>query len=101
VGGDAGFNASCARRRSSRITNTPLAITTVAPITSRAVGFADQNTQSIAKAHRMEVYSNGPTTDGGARRNVSVTQYWPSAPLLIEVLDLEINKSGLLLDIVL
>src|ERR1700690_3773338 len=65
-GGDPGFSASCARRRSSRITNTPLAITTVAPVTSPVVGFADQHTQSIANAHKIDVYSNGPTTEGGA-----------------------------------
>ena len=34
----------------------------------------------MAKAQRIEVYSNGPTTDGGARRNASVIQNWPSAP---------------------
>src|SRR5450631_4188329 len=63
------------------MTKTPLAMTTVAPVTSAAVGFADQKIQSMANAHRIEVYSKGPTTDGGARRKASVIQYCPSAPL--------------------
>src|ERR1700691_256116 len=58
----------------------PLAITTAAPHTRPAEGTADQNTQSIAKAHRIEVYSNGATTAGGARRKASVSQNCPSAP---------------------
>ena len=48
----------------------------------RAVGAADQNIQSIANAQTIEVYSNGPTTEGGARRNASVSQYCPKAPLM-------------------
>ena len=61
-------------RRSSQITKIPLPITTAAPINKPRVGVADQKIQSIANAHRIEVYSKGPTTDGGARRNASVTQ---------------------------
>lgn len=56
-------------------------MTTVAPDTSAADGLADQKIQSIANAHSIDVYSKGPTTDGGARRNASVIQYCPSAPL--------------------
>jgi hypothetical protein len=53
----------------------PQATTTAAPASKLAVGEADQKIQSMAKAHKSEVYSNGPTTEGGARRNASVIQY--------------------------
>ena len=43
-------------------------------------GVADQKTQSMPKPHRIELYSNGATTAGGARRNASVIQNCPSAP---------------------
>src|SRR5579862_6759994 len=53
-----------------------------APASRLEVGVADQNTQSIPKAQRMDVYSKGATTEGGARRNASVIQNWPSAPAM-------------------
>src|SRR5277367_4779089 len=58
----------------------PLATTMPAPTIKLTDGVADQNIQSIAKAQRMEVYSKGATTEGGARRKASVNQYCPSAP---------------------
>src|ERR1700675_388052 len=63
------------------MTTIPVATTMQAPIRRLADGEADQNIQSMAKAHRMAVYSNGPTTEGGARRNASVSHIWPSAPV--------------------
>ena len=73
--------ASVAIRRSSQMTNNPHAMTIVAPLTTMALGSTDQKTQSIPNAQRIDEYSNGATTEGGARRNASVTQYCPSAPL--------------------
>src|SRR5260370_31961167 len=72
-GATAGLMANSANRRSSKITTMPLVTTIAAPMTSVAEGEADQKIQSIPKAHRIAVYSNGPTTDGGARRNASVS----------------------------
>src|SRR3984885_13411715 len=51
-----------------------------APAIRLDVGVADQNSQSMPKAQRMDVYSKGATTDGGARLNASVSQNCPSAP---------------------
>ena len=53
----------------------PLAMTMQAPITRLKLGEADQKIQSMAKAHRMAVYLNGPTTEGGelAERRQSAT----------------------------
>jgi len=51
----------------------PLATTMAAPITKLPEGEADQKIQSMPKAQSMAVYSNGPTTEGGARRNASVS----------------------------
>src|ERR1700677_1796787 len=58
----------------------PVAITIPAPSIKLDEGVADQKIQSMAKAPRMDVYSNGATTAGGARRKASVIQNWPSAP---------------------
>ncbi len=58
--------ANSAKRRSSKITAIPLATTIAAPMTSVAEGVADQKIQSMPKAHRIAVYSKGPTTEGGA-----------------------------------
>ena len=62
--------------------NNPQAMTMVAPPTTIALGSTDQKNQSIPKAQRIDEYSNGATTEGGARRNASVTQYCPSAPVI-------------------
>src|ERR1022692_1697518 len=67
-------------RRSSQITNNPLAMTMPAPTIKPIDGVADQNSQSIANAQRIAVYSKGPTTDGGARLKASVSQNCPRAP---------------------
>src|SRR5580698_2847061 len=59
----------------------PLAMTMHAPNTRLSDGATDQNIQSMANAQSMAVYSKGPTTDGGARRNAFVSQNCPSAPV--------------------
>src|ERR1700683_2202923 len=74
--------ASPAKRRSSQMIASPQLITTVAPVITKMLGSTDQNTQSSAKAHRIDEYSNGATTEGGALRKASVTQNCPSAPLM-------------------
>src|ERR1700730_3952082 len=63
------------------MTTIPVATTMQAPIRRLADGEADQKIQAMAKAHRIAVYSNGPTTEGGARRKASVSHIWPSAPV--------------------
>lgn len=55
------------------MTTMPLPMTMQAPKTKLAEGTADQNIQSMAIAQSMEVYSNGLTTDGGARLKASVS----------------------------
>jgi len=69
------ISARSAERCSSQMTYVPHATTTAAPASKLAEGDADQKIQSMANAHKSDVYSNGPTTDGGARRNASVIQY--------------------------
>ena len=66
------MRASWPKRRSSTMTTMPPATTMQAPTIKLEEGEADQKIQSMAKAQRMEVYSNGPTTAGGARRKASV-----------------------------
>ena len=60
----------------------PLAMTVQAPMIKVADGLADQNIQSIKNAQSMAVYSNGATTEGGARRKASVSHICPSAPVM-------------------
>ena len=55
-------------------------MTRAAPSQMRLAGQVFQNTQSMATAHSIAVYSKGAMTEAGALRKASVMKCWPRAP---------------------